>query len=104
MDANTASENRALVRRWFQEVWNEGLEDRIDELRAPDTVARGLGEGSAESRGSEPFKAFFANLRSAFPDLRVEIEDILAEGDRVAVRIVMEGTHCGDAMGVQATG
>jgi steroid delta-isomerase-like uncharacterized protein len=102
--AETASENKALIRRWFEEVWNQGREELIDELRAPEAVATGLGEGTVESRGPAPFKAFYSNLRSAFPDLHVSIEDMLAEGDRVAVRILLEGTHLGDSLGVPPTG
>ena len=104
MDANTASENKALIRRWFDEVWNQGREDLIDELRAPDTVATGLAEGGTPAQGSAPFKAFFSNLRATLPDLHVTLEEMLAEGDKVAVRFSIEGTHYGDAMGVPPTG
>jgi steroid delta-isomerase-like uncharacterized protein len=104
MEVNTASENKALIERWFEEVWNQGREELIDELRAPETVATGLAEGGAPAQGSAPFKAFFANLRGTLPDLHVTIEEMLAEGDKVAVRYSIEGTHYGDAMGVAATG
>ncbi len=104
MDAQSASENKALIQRWFEEVWNQGREELIDELRAPEAVATGLAEGGAPAQGSAPFKAFFSNLRSALPDLHVTIEEMLAEGDRVAVRYSIEGTHCGDAMGTAPTG
>jgi len=97
--ASTAeNENKALIRRWFEEVWNQGRTELIDELRAPDAIATGLGEGEAD------FKAFHAELRGALPDLVVRIEDMLAAGDRVAVRIVFEGTHLGEIMGVAPTG
>jgi len=101
---STESQNKAFVRRWFEEVWNQGREDLIDEMRAPDAVATGLGESVAESRGTREFKIFYRNLRAAFPDLRVTVEDIVAENDKVAVRITLEGTHIGDALGVPPTG
>ena len=105
MTAATTAENsnKALIRRWFDEVWNHGREDLIEELRAPDMVATGLGEGNQESRGHAPFRAFYANMRGTLPDLQVTIEDVLAEGDRVSVRISIEGTHMGDAL-APATG
>jgi steroid delta-isomerase-like uncharacterized protein len=96
-------QNKALIRRWFEEVWNQGCEEVIDELRAPDTVATGLGEGNQESRGHAPFRIFYANLRGTFPDLHVTIDDMIAEGDRVGVRITLEGTHIGDVL-APATG
>jgi steroid delta-isomerase-like uncharacterized protein len=98
------SENKALIRRWFDEVWNQGRQEAIDQLRAPDAVATGLGERNARSEGPEPFKAFFTNLRAALPDLRVRIEDILAEEDKIAVRLSGEGTHRGSGFGVAPSG
>lgn len=98
------TENKALVRRWFEEVWNQGRADLIEELRAADVVAIGLGEGKSESRGDTPFKIFHSNLCAAFPDLHVHLDDVLAEGDKVVVRFTFEGTHRGDALGVPPTG
>ena len=97
-------ENKALAARWFEEVWNRGRVELIDELRAPDTVATGLGEGRAVSRGGSAFRAFYFNLRETLPDLRVVIEDMVAEGDKVAVRLTLEGTHTGAALGPPPTG
>ncbi|HZS56344.1 MAG TPA: ester cyclase [Bryobacteraceae bacterium] len=100
----TESENKALIRRWFDEVWNHGRQDMIEQLRAPDAIATGLGEQNARSEGPAPFKAFFANLRAALPDLRIKIEDILAEEDKVAIRLSAEGTHSGKGFGADPTG
>ncbi|HTX39874.1 MAG TPA: ester cyclase [Bryobacteraceae bacterium] len=102
--ADIERENKALVARWFEEVWNRGRADLIDELRAPDAVAIGLGEGNEESRGEAPFKIFYSNLRQTLPDLHVQIHDILAEGDKVAVRITAEGTHTGSVLGPPPSG
>lgn len=100
---SAAAENKVLIRRWFDEVWNQGREDLIEQLRAPDTVATGLGEGNQQSRGHGPFKAFYGNLRGTFPDLHVTVEDLIAEGDRVCVRLAFDGTHMGNAL-ASATG
>src|ERR1700757_1232454 len=96
--------NKALVRRWFKEVWNEGREATIGELFAENGVTSGLGEGEAEVRGPAQMKPFVRNLRNSFPDLQITILDILAEDDKVMVRILLEGTHSGLGLGVPASG
>ena len=96
--------NKALVRRWFKEVWNEGREATIDELFAKDCVAYGLGEGEAEVRGPAEFKSFFHNLQGSLPDIQIHIQDIIAEDDKVMVRVLLEGTHSGPGLGVPPTG
>ncbi len=103
MSGSRENESKTIIRRWFEEVWNLGRSELIDELRAPDAYATGLGQGTGESRGAEPFRAFYWNMRDTFPDLHVTVEDIVAEGDKVSVRITMEGTHMGDALAA-ATG
>jgi hypothetical protein len=81
-------DNAALVHRWFEEVWNQGREETIDELFAPNGVTYGLGERDAEVRGPSQFKPFFRNIRAAFPDLHIKILDTVAEGNKVAVRVI----------------
>jgi len=99
-----SEENKAVVRRWFEEVWNQGRDATVDELFAAEGVAHGLGESEADVHGPAEFKPFAANLRASLPDLRIRVEDILTEGDRVAVRIALAGTHTGDGLGVPASG
>jgi steroid delta-isomerase-like uncharacterized protein len=96
--------NRALVQRWFDEVWNQGREDTIDELFAAHGIGYGLGDTEAPIRGPAEIKPFVRNLRGALPDIRMEIKDSIAEGDRVTVRITVEGTHKGGNLGVAPTG
>jgi len=103
-NSTTESENKALIRRWFDEVWNQGRHELIDQLRAPDAIVTGLGEGNVRSEGPAPFKAFFSNVRTALPDVHVKIEDILSDGDKVAVRLSIEGTHLGEGFGTPPTG
>ena len=95
---------KALVHRWFEEVWNQGREDTIDELLSKDARIFGLGESDAEVRGPYGFKPFFRNLRTSFPDMHIRIEDTIAEGGKAAVRVVMEGTHSGEGLGFPASG
>ncbi|HEV2880507.1 MAG TPA: ester cyclase [Pyrinomonadaceae bacterium] len=95
---------KVLVRRWFEEVWNKGREEAIDELFAEDGIAYGLAdETGAPLRGASGFKPFFRNFRSAFPDIEVVVEDTIAEGDRVAARCTVRATHAGDSLGFAAT-
>lgn len=90
--------------RWFGEVWNKGRAEAIDEMCSTDVVAHGLidAEGN-EIRGLEAFKAFFANFRSAFPDIHVTVEDTVTEGDKVVARCTVRATHRGEGLGVAAT-
>jgi steroid delta-isomerase-like uncharacterized protein len=96
--------NKALVRRWFKEVWDEGREATIDELFAESGVAYGLGDGETEVRGPAQLKPFVRNLSGSLPDLHISIQDIMAEEDKVIVRVVLEGTHLGSGLGVQPSG
>ena len=96
--------NKALVRRWFKEVWNEGREATIDELFAEGGVAYGLGDGEAEVHGPAQLKPFVRNLRGSLPDLQISIQDIMAEEDKVMVRVLLEGTHSGSGLGVAPSG
>src|SRR6266700_7773931 len=92
-----------VARRWFDEVWNHGNEATIDELLSPDCFAYGLGENERQVHGPEEFKVFYCNMKSAFPDLRIGVEDIVAEEGKAAVRIVFEGTHEGQGLGMRHT-
>ena len=97
-----STNNANLARRWFEEVWNQRRTDTIDELLPP--------EGRCHTDaglivGPEVFKEkMHGPLLAAFPDLRVELEDVLASGDQVAVRWRVTATHDGDGLGMRATG
>jgi steroid delta-isomerase-like uncharacterized protein len=95
-----SAENKALVRRWFEEVWNLGSTSAIDEMMSDDGVVHGLGP---DLHGPAQFKPFHAAYRSAFPDITIQIDEMLAEGDAVAARWSAAGTHRGDSLGFLAT-
>ncbi|MBC7931084.1 MAG: ester cyclase, partial [Rubrivivax sp.] len=100
-----SEENKALVRRWFEEVWNKGRAEAIDEMFAEDGTAHGLADaGGQPLRGPANFKPFFQKLRDALPDTQVTVEDLVAEGDKVAARCSVRGTHRGDTLGFAASG
>jgi len=96
--------NKQLVRRWFEEVWNQGREETIDELFAAHGIGYGLGDTETPVQGPAGIKPFVRNLRGALPDIHMKIEDSIAEGDKVTVRITVEGTHKGGQLGVAPTG
>ena len=100
-----SEENKALVRRWFEEVWNKGRAEAINEMFAEDGVAHGLSDAGGESlRGPEGFRPFFRSFRDAFPDIEVVVEDVIAEGDKLAARCSVRAKHQGDTLGFRATG
>jgi predicted ester cyclase len=93
---------KELARRWFSEVMSEGKTEVIDELCAPGFVDHNPLPGtSADLAG---IKDFVAQIRAAFPDLQMTADELIVEGDRLAVRSTMRGTHEGDFMGISATG
>ena len=92
-----SSTPESVLRTWFEEVWNQGREDTIDRLFAANGLAHGLGD--APLTGPAAFKPFYHNLRGAFPDIRVEIERTVVQGDLVAGYCRVTGTHTGDTMG-----
>ena len=98
-----SEENKALVRRWFEEVWNRGREDAIDEMFDVEGIARGLAGEGGELRGAEGYKPFFRQFRDAFPDIEVVVEDMVAEGDKVAARCSVRASHQSDTLGFAAT-
>jgi len=103
-EQNTLEENKALIRRWFEEVWNKGRADAIEEMLAEDAVVHGLSEDAAKPlRGPTGFLPFHTQFREAFPNVEVICEDTIAEGDKVAVRCSVRGKHVGDSLGFKAT-
>ena len=99
-----SEQHKAVVRRWFEEVWNQGREASIDELFPADGVAHGLGDSEQDVHGPDEFRPFVANIRGAIPDTHIGIDDIISDGDRVAVRVTLRGTHTGKGLGVEPTG
>lgn len=97
-----SEENKALVRRVYEQVWNNKDLDALDELFAPDIVNHEAPPGLPP--GIEGSKAYLGMFMSAFPDTQMTIEDQIAEGDKVLTRWTATGTHTGELMGIPATG
>ena len=95
--------NKALVRRWLEEVLTGGNLELVEELFAPNHV---LHDPSfpRDVHGPEGAKRYAAAYRSAFPDARFVVEDQIAEGDKVVSRWTARGTHRGEFLGIAPTG
>ena len=100
---STQEENKAVVRRMLDELFNKGNLDLAEELLAPDFVEHDPAMPE-DLHGIEAFKQYVSGYRSAFPDIHIEVEDQVAEGDRVATRWTGTGTHEGELMGIAPTG
>jgi steroid delta-isomerase-like uncharacterized protein len=94
--------NKAIVRRFFEEVYNQGNLALADELFAADFG--GPGRGHHAVRGPEAARRGVRTMRTAFPDIHFTVEDLVAEDDKVVVRVTFRGTHQGIFMGIAPTG
>lgn len=90
--------NKQLVRRLYDDYLNPGRLDRLGEIVSPDF------QGAGPQRGPAAFSGVIGGLRAAFPDLRYTVEDLVGDGDRVAVRWSWRGTHTGAFRGIAPTG
>jgi len=96
--------SKTFLHRWFEDVWNQGREDTIDELVADDVIAHGLTDQNGDNVvGKEDFRMFFRNFRSAFSDINVEVSDVMQDGDKMSALTRVRATHCGEGLGFCAT-
>jgi steroid delta-isomerase-like uncharacterized protein len=98
-----AQENSALIRRWFDEIWNKGHMQAIDEMASADIVGHGQAQHATDI-GLAEFKPFVAALRNAFPDMKVVIDHTIEQGDKVVARWTSTMTHKGHFLGFAPTG
>lgn len=94
-------ENKRIARRIPEEIATQGNLDHIEEVCAPDVIDHSpLGE----VRGRAEFRAQLETVLEAFGNLTATVEDVIAEGDTVAMRVTLSGTHDGEFMGIEPTG
>jgi steroid delta-isomerase-like uncharacterized protein len=98
----SAEDNKTLARRFLEEAYSQGRLELLDQLLAPDYADRDAPPGFPANR--DGVRVLMRSFRTAFPDLRFEIDDELADGDRVAVRYTVTGTQQGPLMGLPPTG
>src|SRR5262245_10712300 len=91
-------QNKAVVRRFFEEVWNQGRENVIDEIFAPTLILNG------QPITRDALKQFLAGRRAAFSNIHVTVDDQVAEGEKVSTRRTWRATHEGPYRGVAPTG
>lgn len=95
--------NKALVRRLFDEVWNSGAVDKIEELYSPDYVAD-YRPYAPLRRGHEAIRSMVQRAWATFPDYHEELLEMIAEGDKVVVRLLITGTQHGQWGVIPPTG
>jgi steroid delta-isomerase-like uncharacterized protein len=99
----TAEQNKELLRKAVEEIWNKGNFDKLKDLVSEDFVIHFPRPGE-EIRGPENVKQFYTEMRKSFPDLHFTIVDLLAEGNKVVTHWSATGTHQGAFRGVPPTG
>ena len=97
----SANENSQLMKRFYEEVMNKGNLEFIDEVCSAGYIEHDDGTPSPDREG---LKQHVMMIRSGFPDTNVAVEEIVADGDTVAARTTIRGTHTGDFMGLPITG
>lgn len=96
-----SEQNKLIARQVFEDIQSEGNTALVDQIVAVDYVCH---TPPVDIHGPEGAKQFTALLRAAFPNMRVTVEDQIAEGDKVATRWIFRGTHEGDFQGIPPTG
>jgi len=94
-------ENKRIARQVPEEIATAGNVDLIDEVYAADAVEH---DAFAEYRGRAAIREWLEDVREAFPDVSAAVEDVVAEGDTVAMRVTLRGTHEGEFAGIAPTG
>ena len=97
----SAEENKAIARRGYQAINQKNL-DALDEVVAPDMTEHDPAPGQAP--GLEGVKQYFSSLHAAFPDVQMDVEEMIAEADKVVARVSVSGTQRGEFMGIAPTG
>jgi steroid delta-isomerase-like uncharacterized protein len=99
----SSEQNKALIRRFFDEAWNKHNPAAVDEFFAADFVDRSAPiPGISQNR--EGLKQFIAQYVRAFPDAHINVEDQVQDGDKVVTRFTARGTQTGELMGMPASG
>ncbi len=99
----STSTHKAIVRRFVDQVWNQGRLDLLEEFFAPDVILHGA-PPAAELSGRGPLEAALGQALKVAPDIRLTLHDVIAEGSKVVTRWSMTATHRGEWMGIPATG
>lgn len=96
------NKNIQLIKRYFDEVWNNGQLEVLDDIISPDYINHNPGMPNPIP-GPDGLKPIIVGIRKAFPDLKYVIENMVVSDDQVAIQTTMHGTHTGDFFGVAPT-
>jgi steroid delta-isomerase-like uncharacterized protein len=94
----------ALVREWFERVWNAGDESAIDRLLADDAMIYDLPSHGQVMRGKAAFIPFYRGFRAALSEIHIEIDQLVASGEFAVAHCRVTGRHTGDGLGVPPSG
>jgi predicted ester cyclase len=89
-----------LIRRWFDEVWNQGQSETIDELFPETSVMWGVGRPEDSTKGPAVFKEFYRNIRIACPDIQITLDQVIHQNDTAFARWTANMTVTGEGLGV----
>jgi steroid delta-isomerase-like uncharacterized protein len=95
--------NVALLKRWFEEVWNQRRRETVGELFTADGISHGVDENGGVIRGPNDFLSFYDRFCGAFPNLKLRVEECFGSGDLVVLRWTARMTHTGDHLGIPAS-
>ena len=100
---NKEEENKNLIRRAVDEIWNKGEYDKLGEFISPDFKVY-FNSSDDQVHGVRGTRQYYTELRNAFPDIHFTIDTMIAEGDKVVTQWTAKGTHKGVFKGIPATG
>src|SRR5258708_8419644 len=90
----------ALIRKWFEEVWNQGREETIDAMCSKKAIGQGQAQHGADIHGPEEFKVLWRRIGSAFSNIHVEIHETIEQGDKGVARWTIAMTHTAPFLGI----
>ena len=102
--SDSVHDNKTITRRVIEEVISKGRFDLIDEVISQDFITHGPGLPEEGLRGPSGYRRWLEELRLAFPDIEIRVEDQIAEEDKVVCRVTARATHSAEYMGIPATG
>jgi steroid delta-isomerase-like uncharacterized protein len=101
-DSKVEAENKAILLNFYEEIFHKAKIDDIGKFISTDAIDHDMPAGIPQTL--ENMKEGFKMYLTAFPDMKMHVEDIIAKGDKVVARLSYSGTHKGNFMGIPATG
>ena len=96
--------NSDLIRRWFEEVWNQGREETIYEMCSKGAVGHGQTHDGSDIVGPDKFKQFWRAFRGGFTSIHIDLHRTIDQGELAMAQWTLTMTHTGDFLGLQPTG